>query len=163
MIYINGQAVGVNTVKKNIEHNQLICYGEQPNSWSVGKNALNVTESTSGYVTYDSTNKEFTVIAPFKALINSWVYQYAGAYNLANGQLYINNDLVASYDSKTVAEGSKNGALTLVELSVGDVIYVSTPNDHGYPAQRIKIYRVSDTIFNFLPEPVLFEAPEVNE
>lgn len=138
-----------NAIQTISEAPELISYGEQPNSWAEGKNALNVSQYVNGYLLYDLENKYFVVQKNFYARITAWVENYQSSSLSPDGSLVVNDSVVASYRASGSYSGAKGGSTVDIALRQGDLIWVSTPNDRGYPAQRIKIYKTTQAINDF--------------
>ena len=120
--------------------NKLV-YGEQANSWELGKNTLSNTTTNlfNDYLGWDSTNRWFVAKKDFKAFIVSWVYQYDTASYGPDGETYVNDAKILEYSaSKTI--NSVGGQYIATSIHNGDHIWVNTPSENGWPAQRIKIY-----------------------
>jgi len=149
-LYMNGieYAPFIAVTEETLEK---VCYGEQALQYEVGKNALEVTTYLNDYVEYDSENRQFTVLKDFVALITVWVMNYKSSTLAPSGQLYINDVRQSSYTA-TSAANSKGGKTIDVELHQGDIVYVKTPNDDGWPTQRIKIYKTQQGLYNLFLE-----------
>ena len=129
-----------------------LCYGQAAGNDIIEKpdlTTLNTSADYGKYLSYDHTTKEFTVIAPFKAIITAWVYQYRSPnQTTSEGEFYYNGTKIG----KKYKCGSKNlgdtaGLTRAIEVSAGDTFYVYTPSTNGYPQQRIKIYLCNDDAF----------------
>ena len=120
-----------------------IVYGEQPSSFELGKNDLVSTTYSlyDSYLSWDSANRWYVAKKDFMAYVVAWVYQYqGGSSNAPDGELYINDAMVLSYTASAKTLGSTGGSKKVVNIKTGDHIYVYTPSENGWPAQRVKIY-----------------------
>ena len=120
-----------------------IVYGEQPSSYELGKNDLVSTTYSlyDSYLSWDSANRWYVAKKDFMAYVVAWVYQYqGGSSNAPDGELYINDAMVLSYTASAKTLGSTGGSKKVVNIKTGDHIYVYTPSENGWPAQRVKIY-----------------------
>ena len=102
-------------------------------------NNLVLGNSEREYLSWDSTNRWFVAKKDFKAFIVSWVYQYDTAGYGPQGETYINDVKILEY-SAAKTSGSVNGKYIATSIHNGDHIWVNTPSENGWPAQRIKIY-----------------------
>lgn len=129
-----------------------LAYGAEPDLDVTGAAELVVTEygDYSSYLSYNSSTHKFTVLQDFYANIVAWVEIYQQSSGSGNGQLMVNNDVIASYNTGGTSIGSVGGTQQNLSLHTGDLVWVNTPNSNGWRRQRIKIYTVSEEMYEFL-------------
>lgn len=122
-----------------------LCYVEYAMNDSVEIptiDTIDTSSSYSSYLSYDSTTKKFTVLQPFTALITAWVEQKKNANNKPKGEFYLNNVcVIGPFEAPLNTAGSKGGDTKCFNLSQGDTFYSYTPSNHGWPEQRLKVYK----------------------
>lgn len=99
----------------------------------------------SEFLSYDSSTKKFTVLAPFTAIITAWVEQDRNAGSHGQGAFYINNTRVlGEFTTPSSAAGSKAGDSDFYALQIGDTFWSYTTSSNGWPKQRLKVYKIED-------------------
>ena len=103
-------------------------------------------------MSYDSTNKKFTVLADFDGLFVPYVYQYStpsGSY--AEGEFYYNitpedASLWNQYYSYIVpfrVAGATAGYPFVKSAKANDYFLNYTPSSNGFPQQMLKVYKIN--------------------
>lgn len=130
---------------------KYLLYGAQDTSqsnWVLGDMPLDVINShasdMSDYLSYNSSTKTLTVVKAFCALITFWVYQAYNADNRGNINLKINGNSVRSSRTASTSAGSVGGDNYVFNLSIGDTIKISNPENEGWGFGRIKVYSMVD-------------------
>ena len=114
------------------------------------KAPLTFTDIVSGYVSYDSTDKEITVLKDFDATLVPWVKSYYSSSTDNMGKILINNTAVAGFNTNGTSEDEYAVAILPIHLSQGDVITIMPSNNNyksetaasepGWPGVGIDIY-----------------------
>jgi len=100
----------------------------------------------STYLSFNSSTRKFTVLKKFSAVVTGWVYQYqAPGHTYSYGEFKVNGDTKASYRTYTLNAGDKGGTSIVLDFDVGDVFWVFTPYNDGYPQQFCKVYVMQNT------------------
>ena len=112
---------------------------------------LNVTEVISGYLSYDSTNKQFTVLKDFTATLVPWVKCYYNSSSGNYGKLMINNQPIVGFTPQSTQADNVASAIVPWALKAGDTISVQCSNNKyksetqatepGWPGVGIDIYK----------------------
>lgn len=112
---------------------------------------LNVTEVIPGYLSYDSTNKQFTVLKDFTATLVPWVKCYYPSSSGNYGKLMINNQAIVGFTPQSTQADNVASAVVPWALKTGDIISVQCSNNKykgetqatepGWPGVGIDIYK----------------------
>ena len=112
---------------------------------------LITSQIVSGYVSYDSSTKKFTVLKDFWATLVPWVNAADSARTYCYGKMLINNQGIIGYGNNSIDEGDKGGAILTWLLHTDDTISVQCTNqnyknttsgsDPGWPQAGIEIYK----------------------
>lgn len=112
---------------------------------------LDVTEVISGYLSYDSSTKKFTVLQDFVATLVPWVKCYYSSTSGNYGKLMINNQAIVGFTPQSTQADNLASAVVPWLLKAGDTISVQCSNNKykgetqatepGWPGVGIDIYR----------------------
>ena len=113
---------------------------------------LTVTEIVSGYLSYDSSTKKFTVLKDFWATLVPWINSADSARSTyCYGKMLINDQAVVGYGNNTTAASQSACGIVTWLLKAGDTISVQCTNqsyknetvsaDPGWPQAGIEIYK----------------------
>ena len=127
--------------------------GSSPSSdyiWNANA-PLTVTEIIAGFLSYDSTTKEFTVLKDFIATLNPWVKCWYSSSSGNYGRLMLNGNTLVGFTPNSSQVDNMASSIVSLALTVGDKIAVQCTNskykgetqstEPGWPGVGIDIYR----------------------
>ena len=99
----------------------------------------------SEFLSYNASDKKFTVLKDFDAHIILETYEYRSAGSNPQGELYINDEIVLKHADTSSFARPQGGLMQSggnFSLTTGDTIYPRNPSSGGYALERVYIYKM---------------------